>query len=211
MSPSVADAAELDPLIHAPPRLMIMAILYGVASADFLYLLRETALTKGNLSSHLAKLEAAGYIAIEKSFVGKKAHTACRITPGGTAAFAAYRERLRAVADGLPAWSGLAAGGGVSGSCRRGGDGGGVGAGPSGPGAGVVGSPSRSPSTPVSPSNDQPRMRLPSSRPTRRTTTAPMRQVPASSTVNPADRHASGGSPTVTAVRTGPAAVTAPV
>ncbi len=103
MSPSVADAAELDPLIHAPPRLMIMAILYGVASADFLYLLRETALTKGNLSSHLAKLEAAGYIAIEKSFVGKKAHTACRITPGGTAAFAAYRERLRAVADGLPA------------------------------------------------------------------------------------------------------------
>lgn len=99
----VADAAELDPLIHAPPRLMVMAILFGVASADFLYLLRETALTKGNLSSHLSKLEAAGYIAIEKSFVGKKTHTACSITPQGAAAFTAYRERLRAVADGLPA------------------------------------------------------------------------------------------------------------
>lgn len=98
----LGDVAQLDPLIHAPARLLIMAILTAVASADFLYLLRETELTRGNLSSHLGKLEEAGYIAIEKRFVGKKPHTLCRITPAGRTAFLGYRERMQRIVEQLP-------------------------------------------------------------------------------------------------------------
>jgi len=87
-------AALLDPLIHAPARLAIVTTLMAVESADFLYLQREVDLTKGNLSAHLSKLEAAGYIAIEKRFVGKKTRTVVRITDAGRTAFRTYRERI---------------------------------------------------------------------------------------------------------------------
>ena len=102
---SVEDAlreiGELDRVIHEPARLMIMAILY-VADTDFLFLLRETGLTKGNLSSHLTKLEQAEYIVIEKTFVGKITRTVCRLTDAGQRAFRSYRERLRRAVDCLP-------------------------------------------------------------------------------------------------------------
>lgn len=93
--PSAAGGG-LDRLIHEPARLAIMAILATVERADFLYLQRETGLTAGNLSSHLGRLEAAGYIAIEKGFRGKLPHTVCRLTATGEQAFAAYRSRLAA-------------------------------------------------------------------------------------------------------------------
>jgi DNA-binding MarR family transcriptional regulator len=96
------EAVAIDRLIHEPARLVISAVLYAVDSADFLYLLRETGLSKGNLSSHLAKLEGAGYIQIEKTFVGKIPRTVCRMTDQGRAAFADYRERLRKAALNLP-------------------------------------------------------------------------------------------------------------
>jgi DNA-binding transcriptional ArsR family regulator len=64
--------AEIDRLIHEPARLMIMAYLYVVESADFIFLMHHTGLTHGNLSSHMSKLEAAGYIEIVKEFVDRK-------------------------------------------------------------------------------------------------------------------------------------------
>ncbi len=68
-----------------------MTILSAVESADFLYLQRETGLTKGNLSSHLAKLEEEKYIIIEKTYKGKIPLTICRLTKAGRDAFARYR------------------------------------------------------------------------------------------------------------------------
>ncbi len=92
---------DADRLIHEPARLVITTILYTVERADFLYLLRETGLTKGNLSSHLARLEEAGYVSIEKRFEGKTPRTLCRLTETGRAAFEDYRQHLKRVADSL--------------------------------------------------------------------------------------------------------------
>jgi len=93
---------DLDRTIHEPARLMILALLYVVESADFLFLMRQTGLTGGNLSSHLSRLEAAGYIDIQKEFVGKKPHTMLRLTDEGRGAFRAYRQSMKQVLDELP-------------------------------------------------------------------------------------------------------------
>jgi DNA-binding MarR family transcriptional regulator len=66
-----------------------------VESADFLYLRRETSLTKGNLSSHLYKLEDAGYVQIEKTYKGKIPLTVCSLTEKGRQAFENYREQIK--------------------------------------------------------------------------------------------------------------------
>ena len=73
----------LDRLIHEPGRLAIMTVLSSVKAADFVFLQRTTGLTKGNLSSHLTKLEEAGLVKIEKRFVGKKPNTNVGLTPVG--------------------------------------------------------------------------------------------------------------------------------
>jgi DNA-binding transcriptional ArsR family regulator len=96
------DLTEVDRLIHEPARLLIVTILYAVDSADFLFLLRESGLSKGNLSSHLSRLESAGYVAIEKTFRGKIPLTVCRLTDSGRQAFRGYREHLKRVVDTLP-------------------------------------------------------------------------------------------------------------
>ena len=93
--------ADLDRLIHEPARLTIMALLHAVEEADFLYLLRESGLTKGNLSSHLAKLEEASYIQIDKGYVGKIPRTVCRLTGRGREAFKRYRGSLGRIATSL--------------------------------------------------------------------------------------------------------------
>lgn len=87
--------AEVDRLIHEPARTMLIAILYNLEKADFLYLQREAGLTKGNLSAHLTKLEAAGYVQIEKSFRGKIPLTLCSLTENGRQAFETYRQKLK--------------------------------------------------------------------------------------------------------------------
>jgi DNA-binding transcriptional ArsR family regulator len=92
---------EVDRLIHEPARLMIVAILHAVESADFLYLQRETGLTKGNLSSHLSKLEEAGYVEIEKTYQGKLPLTICRLTGKGRAAFEVYRRHMKKFVERL--------------------------------------------------------------------------------------------------------------
>jgi len=94
---------DIDRLIHEPARLMLMVLLSAVAEADFLYLLNETGLSKGNLSTHLSRLEEAGYINITKSFVGKTTRTVCQMTEDGLAALTAYREQIQAVMAEAPA------------------------------------------------------------------------------------------------------------
>jgi DNA-binding MarR family transcriptional regulator len=86
--------ADIDRLVHEPARLMILAVLYVVESADFTFLLRQTGLTRGNLSSHLSKLEAAGYVDVKKEFVEKIPRTLLRLTDKGRNAFEAYRKDM---------------------------------------------------------------------------------------------------------------------
>jgi DNA-binding transcriptional ArsR family regulator len=86
---------DVDRVVHEPARLAILAVLSAVESADFVYLLHATDLTRGNLSSHLSKLEDSGYIEIEKTFEGKMPRTLCRLTDSGWEAFESYRERMK--------------------------------------------------------------------------------------------------------------------
>jgi len=92
----------LDKVIHEPARLTIMAHLYVVESADFLFMMRQTGLTFGNLSAHMSKLETAGYIKIVKEFVGKKPHTMLVLTKKGRIAFEEYRKNIKQFFDTLP-------------------------------------------------------------------------------------------------------------
>lgn len=94
--------AEIDQIVHAPARLMVLSYLYVVESADYVFLMRRTGLTWGNLSTHLSKLEEAGYVEIEKKFVGKKPHTSVSLTKRGRAAFRDYKKSLRKVLDDMP-------------------------------------------------------------------------------------------------------------
>ncbi len=87
-------AIDLDKLIHEPARLQLMAQLYVVEEADFVFLMRRTGLTWGNLSSHMSKLEEAGYIEVNKEFQGKKPRTVLRMTEAGREAFDTYRSAL---------------------------------------------------------------------------------------------------------------------
>lgn len=94
MNERIQGLADLDRLIHEPARLMIVMILEAAGEADFLYLQREGGFTQGNLSSHLAKLEEAGYVEIEKRFKGKFPLTVCRLTLSGQVAFDRYSAKL---------------------------------------------------------------------------------------------------------------------
>lgn len=85
---------ELDRVIHEPARLLLVALLAGVKEADFLWLLRESGLTKGNLSSHLGRLEEAGYVEVLKTFKGKIPLTVLRLTRTGKTAFDTYKRKM---------------------------------------------------------------------------------------------------------------------
>lgn len=89
--------SNLDRVIHEPARLTLVALLSSVQSADFLFLLKESELTRGNLSVHLTRLEEAGYVEAEKTFRGKIPHTEYRLTPNGKSAFEQYRESLGSI------------------------------------------------------------------------------------------------------------------
>jgi DNA-binding MarR family transcriptional regulator len=93
--------AGIDKLIHEPARLMILATLHVVETADFLFVERQTGLTRGNLSSHMSKLEDAGYIEISKEFVDKIPRTLLRITDKGRTALLDYTNNMKQVLDGL--------------------------------------------------------------------------------------------------------------
>ena len=93
---------DLDRVIHEPARLVILVQLSFVEEADFVYLMRQTGLTKGNLSSHLFRLEEAGYVAVSKGFVGRIPQTVLALTDLGRKAFEVYRERIAALLDSRP-------------------------------------------------------------------------------------------------------------
>ena len=94
MNEQLRAIADLDRIIHEPGRMMIVALLAAVDECDFLYLLRETELHKGNLSTHLSRLEESGYITIEKTYLGKVPRTVVRLSPRGRASFEEYRKSL---------------------------------------------------------------------------------------------------------------------
>ena len=96
MSAKIQRLAEIDRIIHEPARLMIVALLAAVEEADFQYLRQATGLTQGNLSTHLTKLNEAGYVAIEKTFRGKYPLTICRLTERGKEVLDNYRKIIKA-------------------------------------------------------------------------------------------------------------------
>jgi DNA-binding MarR family transcriptional regulator len=92
----------VDRLIHEPSRLAIMAQLYVVKSADFLFLQNQTGMTPGNLSAHISKLQAAQYVEVTKEFIDKKPHTALALTKKGREAFKQYLKKVKQFVDEIP-------------------------------------------------------------------------------------------------------------
>ncbi len=82
------------PTVQEPARLAILLLLNVVERADFLYILDETGMSKGNLSSHMTKLEEAGFVSVEKVFVEKIPRTVYQLTESGSAALAAHSDVL---------------------------------------------------------------------------------------------------------------------
>jgi DNA-binding transcriptional ArsR family regulator len=101
-SPDLSGFTNIDRIMHEPARLAIMALLYVIESADFTFLMNQTGLSWGNLSTHMSKLEEAGYIEVEKSFKGRRPNTNLRLTSTGRDAFRDYRQKLKQMLDDLP-------------------------------------------------------------------------------------------------------------
>lgn len=93
--------ADLDRTIHSPARLLILAYLAAVDSADFIFLMNQIGLTRGNLSSHLSKLEEVGYISVTKEFVERVPRTIIQLTDKGREAINHYREQMRTIINEL--------------------------------------------------------------------------------------------------------------
>ena len=94
MNGRIGGISQLDRLVHEPARLKILIILQAVGEADFLYLQRDGGFTQGNLSTHLNKLEGAGYVEIAKKFKGKMPLTVCRLTTAGEKALLSHSRRM---------------------------------------------------------------------------------------------------------------------
>jgi DNA-binding MarR family transcriptional regulator len=92
---------EIDKIIHEPARLKIIAQLYVVESADFLFIMRQTGLTQGNVSGHLSKLEEADYVKIDKGYIGKRPQTMISLTKNGRESFKSYIKNMREMFDDL--------------------------------------------------------------------------------------------------------------
>ena len=90
---------ELDSLLHERGRLAIASVLAAVECLTFTELREQLGMTDGNLSVHLQKLEEKGYVAIAKSFVGRKPQTTCRLTAVGRRAFSRYLDHLEAIVE----------------------------------------------------------------------------------------------------------------
>src|SRR3954453_6443592 len=93
-TPVADDELVLDRLLHEPGRLAILTVLSAVSDADFVFLQRTTGLTKGNLSSHLTKLERGGLVQVEEPFVRRKPNTSVALTAAGRQRIADHWERL---------------------------------------------------------------------------------------------------------------------
>lgn len=94
--PLLKSILEVDRLVHEPARLAILTVLSAAEQVEFLFLLKVTGLTKGNLSAQAQKLEAAGYVETTKGFRGRVPVTSFTITPAGRKALAGYHTQMRA-------------------------------------------------------------------------------------------------------------------
>jgi DNA-binding MarR family transcriptional regulator len=92
----ISQILEVDRLIHEPARIAVLSLLYVVESADFLFIMNQTGLTQGNLSSHLNKLEASSVVEVIKSFAGKRPHTTIKLTREGRVRFDKYINSVKA-------------------------------------------------------------------------------------------------------------------
>lgn len=104
MSTPFEDIAGLDKLIHEPARLAILTALSSVENADFLFLQNLIGLTKGNLSTHLTKLEEGELVKITKKFQGKKPITLVELTPQGREATRKYWSHMEALRKQAANW-----------------------------------------------------------------------------------------------------------
>lgn len=98
----LAGLLDIDRLVHEPARLLMLTILAGAKQVEFTFLETLTGLSKGNLSSHMSKLEAGGLIRVDKRFRGKRPLTELRITPAGRKALSEYRRQLAIAMQALP-------------------------------------------------------------------------------------------------------------
>lgn len=96
--PELHPLADIDQVVHAPARLMMLTYLYVVENADYVHLARLTGLTWGNLST----LEKNGYAEIQKGFKGEKPHSTVHLTDQGRSAFRNYKQGMQRVLDDLP-------------------------------------------------------------------------------------------------------------
>jgi len=101
------NADDLDPVIHGKLRLGVMAYLSSAGSASFTVLRKNTKSTDGNLSTHLRKLEQAGYIQIDKSFENKKPLTVITVTETGRTAWISYLTKMQELLGGVKQNTGL--------------------------------------------------------------------------------------------------------
>jgi DNA-binding MarR family transcriptional regulator len=100
--PSPRAILDLDRMVHEPARLAILTVLSAAQEVEFLFLLKVTGLSKGNLSIQAQKLEAAGYVRTTKGFRGRIPMTTFSITPEGKKALAAYQAQMRALLPKMP-------------------------------------------------------------------------------------------------------------
>lgn len=87
-------AVDIDKTVHEPARLMILSILYVIDRADFVFLHKQSGLTRGNFSTHMSRLEEEKYVEVKKEFVDKKPTTIYSITAAGRTALETYREQM---------------------------------------------------------------------------------------------------------------------
>jgi len=93
---------RIDNIIHEPARLYILLNLYVIESTDFVFLMKLTGLTDGNLSAHLKRLNAANYIKIHKEFKNNKPNTSISITEEGRKALLDYSAFMRDLFESIP-------------------------------------------------------------------------------------------------------------
>ncbi|MEJ2265476.1 MAG: transcriptional regulator [Anaerolineales bacterium] len=90
-------AADIDKTVHEPARLLILSMLYVIDSADFVFLHKQSGLTRGNFSTHMSKLEENNYVEVKKEFIDKKPTTIYSITAQGRAALEQYRDQMKRI------------------------------------------------------------------------------------------------------------------
>ena len=89
---------SINRVVHEPVRLAILKILTSAKEVDFNFLLTTLGVTKGNLATHINKLESTGLIEVKKQFHGKIPHTSYRVTRTGRQQFQKYWENMKALA-----------------------------------------------------------------------------------------------------------------